>query len=147
VKLYTIGFTKTTAQSFFSRLNEAGVWVLIDTRLHRDGQLSGFAKAVDLAYFLEKLTLAKYTAEALLAPTDQILKAYQSKKMTWESYEEAYRALLTERKIVEKLSLVEFDQACLLCSEHQATRCHRRLAAEYVRTTFPGGSALDIIHL
>ena len=44
MKIFTIGFTKTSAESFFKRLQEAGVKKVIDVRLHNDSQLAGFAK-------------------------------------------------------------------------------------------------------
>jgi hypothetical protein len=50
VKIFTIGFTRTSAAHFFGRLKAAGVTRLIDVRLNRNSQLSGFAKECDLAW-------------------------------------------------------------------------------------------------
>ena len=50
--MFTIGFTRTSAENFFRRLNDAGVRTVIDVRLQNTSQLAGFAKAADLAYFL-----------------------------------------------------------------------------------------------
>ena len=47
--LFTIGFTKSSAESFFTRLQTAGVERLIDVRLHNVSQLAGFAKAFGTA--------------------------------------------------------------------------------------------------
>ncbi len=44
MKLFTIGFTKTSAEHFFSRLSKVHVKKLIDVRLNNVSQLSGFAK-------------------------------------------------------------------------------------------------------
>jgi uncharacterized protein (DUF488 family) len=44
VALYTIGFTKSSAEAFFGKLRSGGVRTVLDTRLHRTGQLAGFAK-------------------------------------------------------------------------------------------------------
>lgn len=55
MKVFTIGFTKTSAESFFTRLQKAGVKKVIDVRLHNDSQLAGFAKKDDLRYFLDAL--------------------------------------------------------------------------------------------
>jgi len=44
MKLFTIGFTKTTAEGFFSRLAKAKVKKIIDVRLNNVSQLAGFAK-------------------------------------------------------------------------------------------------------
>ena len=53
--LFTIGFTKKTAQEFFTLLSEAGVKRIIDTRLNNVSQLAGFAKRKDLEYFLKEI--------------------------------------------------------------------------------------------
>lgn len=52
IKLFTIGFTKKTAEEFFSKLKEEKITRVIDIRLHNSSQLAGFAKKDDLQYFL-----------------------------------------------------------------------------------------------
>ena len=42
VKLFTIGFTKKSAETFFSLLRESGVLRVLDIRLHNTSQLAGF---------------------------------------------------------------------------------------------------------
>jgi uncharacterized protein (DUF488 family) len=54
-KLFTIGFTKKTAEEFFSRLKQAKVRHVIDVRLNNSSQLAGFAKQQDLEYFLKEI--------------------------------------------------------------------------------------------
>lgn len=44
IKLYTIGFTKKNAETFFGKLMKAGVEKLIDIRLNNVSQLAGFTK-------------------------------------------------------------------------------------------------------
>ncbi len=60
MEIYTIGFTQTTAEHFFGRLNSAGVKRLLDVRLNNSSQLAGFAKAQDLPFFLYELVGASY---------------------------------------------------------------------------------------
>jgi uncharacterized protein (DUF488 family) len=55
MKLFTIGFTQKSAETFFELLNTNKVQMLIDVRLKPDGQLAGFAKKNDLPYFLSNL--------------------------------------------------------------------------------------------
>jgi uncharacterized protein (DUF488 family) len=55
MKLYTIGFTKKSAEAFFALLESGGVRRLLDIRLHPGGQLAGFTKQDDLAFFLRRL--------------------------------------------------------------------------------------------
>ena len=77
MNLYTIGFTKSSAEHFFDRLMVAGIRRVIDVRLNNTSQLSAFAKSKDLAYFLRVLANIEYVHEPLLAPTREILEAFR----------------------------------------------------------------------
>jgi len=55
MKIFTIGFTKKSAEEFFTLLKDAGVRRVIDIRLNNTSQLAGFAKARDLEYFLKAI--------------------------------------------------------------------------------------------
>jgi uncharacterized protein (DUF488 family) len=140
----TIGFTKSSAENFFERLLNAGVKKVIDVRLHNTSQLSGFAKANDLAYFLRKMAI-EYRHEPLLAPTEEMLKSYKKEKGDWEAYERRFLDLMSNRQIENKLSPKTFDGACLLCSEATPHHCHRRLVCEYLNDKWRG--ALTVRHL
>ena len=144
--LYTIGFTKSTAERFFGRLRSAGVTRLIDTRLRRDGQLAGFAKLPDLEYFARELAGVAYTAEPLLVPTAELLDGYRDKAITWDEYADAYRALLAERAPEKSIDAASLANACLLCSEHAPEHCHRSVAAAYLAAAFPG-AGIEVVHL
>lgn len=143
--LATIGFTKTSAASFFDRLKNAGVKKMIDVRLHNTSQLAGFAKADDLAYFLKEICGAEYIHEPLLAPTDDILKAFKRDKGDWAIYENSFMRLMEQRKIENRLTPELFQGGCLLCSEDKPHHCHRRLVCEYLNTKWNG--ALNVRHL
>jgi len=145
LKLYTIGFTKKTAQQFFDLLSKNGVTCLVDIRLHPDGQLAGFTKKEDLRYFLKELIGCDYRHFDRLAPSDAILKAYREDK-DWAKYETAFQALLDQRGIPETLdrTLFEDKTCCMLCSEPTAEKCHRRLVAERLAKEW---SDVTIIHL
>src|SRR5882672_3160203 len=92
----TIGFTRTSAESFFGRLRQAGVRKVVDVRLHNSSQLAGFAKAGDLGYFLRAIGGIDYTHEPLLAPTDAMLRSYRTEKGGWADYEQRFLALMAE---------------------------------------------------
>jgi len=141
----TIGFTKTTAEGFFDRLLKAGVKKVVDVRLYNTSQLSGFAKADDLAYFLRKIGDIRYVHEPLLAPTDPMLKAYKQEKSDWRTYEGRFLGLMSERQIEHHFKPGMFDGACLLCSEDKPHHCHRRLVCEYLNGKW--GGVLTIRHL
>ena len=50
-KIYTIGFSKKSAQNFFSLLGQSTANKLIDIRLNNASQLAGFTKSNDLEFF------------------------------------------------------------------------------------------------
>lgn len=133
VKIHTIGFTKKTAEHFFNALKRNGVIRIIDTRLNNYSQLSGFAKAKDLEFFLKKICDIDYVYRSELAPTKKILDDYKDKKITWEQYSIEYLSLMEQRLISSKLSSIDVDNGCLLCSEDKPHHCHRRLLAEYLK--------------
>jgi uncharacterized protein (DUF488 family) len=141
----TIGFTKTNAEGFFERLLQAGVKKVVDVRLHNTSQLSGFAKADDLAYLLRKIGGIQYVHEPLLAPTDPMLKAYKKERGDWRIYEDRFLGLMSERKIEHRFKPEMLDGACLLCSEDKPHHCHRRLVCEYLNEKWNG--ALTVHHL
>jgi uncharacterized protein (DUF488 family) len=143
VKVYTIGFTKTSAERFFGRLQEAGVRRVLDVRLNNVSQLSGFAKRDDLRYFLGAIGSIGYVHQRLLAPTQEMLDEYRRGR-DWPRYERRFLELMAARQIEEALSRELVDGACLLCSEDVPHRCHRRLVAEYLGERWGG---LEIAHL
>lgn len=145
MEIYTIGFTKKTAAQFFETLKRAGIRRLIDVRLNNTSQLAAFAKRDDLEYFLREICGAEYRHEPVLAPTPEILDAYKHKKITWEQYENRFRALLAQRAAERNVNRQLFDvPAVLLCSEPKAERCHRRVAAEYLASHW---GEVRIVHL
>jgi uncharacterized protein (DUF488 family) len=133
VEIFTIGFAKKNAEQFFGLLRGAGIRGLIDVRLNNVSQLAGFTKRDDLRFFLRELCDADYVHEPRLAPTSEILKAYQRKEIDWPEYERRFGALLIERHAEHVIPRTLFDRpTVLLCSEPTAARCHRRLVAEYL---------------
>ena len=145
MEICTIGFTKHTAQSFFGVLKDEGVARLIDVRLNNVSQLAGFAKRDDLRFFLESLCGADYVHEPELAPTADLLKGYRDGEIEWSDYESRFLDLMIERRIEEKLSQDFFEpRTVLLCSEHTAEHCHRRLVVEYLGLHWEGISAVHL---
>ena len=144
MKIFTIGFTKSSAESFFTRLQKAGVKKLVDVRLNNVSQLAGFAKRDDLRYFVETLCGIEYVHRTELAPTQEILDAFKKHKGKWSDYEKRFLELMRSRRIEETIPPEALDGACLLCSEHEPHHCHRRLVAEYLRKTWGN---VDIFHL
>lgn len=146
--LCTIGFAGKTAQEFFALLEAAGVEQLIDIRLNRGGQLSGYAKDPDLAYFLQKIARIAYVPEPLLAPTPELLKTYR-KSRDWPAYETAFLTLMKDRGVPETVDTANWPfKVALLCSEAGPEKCHRRLVADLLAARWRSeGHDVEIRHL
>jgi uncharacterized protein (DUF488 family) len=145
VEIATIGFTKSSAESFFGRVTASGIRRLGDVRLRNTSQLAGFAKKDDLAYFLARLCGAEYVELPLLAPEDHTLDAYRGGTLPWAEYERRYIALLDGRNVTRTFIRSEWEPGIVfLCSEDQPDRCHRRLAAEYFEAAW---ADISIRHL
>jgi len=132
IQTYTIGFTKKSAEMFFTKLHEAGVSRVIDVRLNNSSQLAGFAKRDDLAFFLKSLYDIEYVHLPDLAPTKDILDTYKKHKGDWSVYEREFLELMARRGIENSTPRDIIDHGCLLCSEHTPEHCHRRLVLEYL---------------
>jgi len=144
MKIFTIGFTRTSAESFFARLQRSGAKKLVDVRLNNVSQLAGFAKRDDLAYFLRSLCGITYEHRPELAPTQDMLDGYKKHGGEWSDYEKRFTDLITQRRIEETVPRQALDGACLLCSEDKAKHCHRRLVAEYLKSKW---GDVDLVHL
>lgn len=130
--IYTIGFTKKTAEEFFRLLRTTGARHLVDVRLNNTSQLMGFTKRDDLSYFLQELLNMDYREMLEFAPEESMLKEYRQTK-NWGKYESSYIELIKSRKPEKKINTKLLEEGMvLLCSEPKAERCHRRLAAEYL---------------
>lgn len=144
MKVFTIGFTKSTAESFFSRLRRAEVKKVLDVRLKNNSQLAGFAKKEDLSYFLDAIGGIGYEHATHFAPTPEMLDAYKKQKGEWAEYEKRFLDLMAERRIEDTVPREALDGTCLLCSEDTPHHCHRRLVVEYLQEKW---GDLDIVHL
>ena len=132
MKIFTIGFTKTSAKHFFDRLKRSGARKLVDVRLNNVSQLAGFAKRDDLDYFVHKICRMDYAHVPALAPAKDMLDDYKKNGGSWDAYAEKFLRLMAERHI-ETIDKSTLDGGCLLCSEDKPHHCHRRLVAEYLK--------------
>ncbi|URM97855.1 DUF488 domain-containing protein [Actinomadura madurae] len=132
MKIYTIGFTKKPAETFFGLLREAKTRTLVDVRLNNVSQLAGFAKRDDLKFFLDEICDIKYSHRVDLAPTKSMLDDYKKHEVSWAVYETRFLELMEHRRIEDTVPKELLDNAALLCSEDKPHQCHRRLVAEYL---------------
>lgn len=146
MKLYTIGFTQKSAETFFSLIKKNKIELLIDIRLNNKSQLSGFAKGEDLKFFLKNIANCEYKYLPEYAPTKEILEGYRKKLIDWNDYIKKYNELIKKREDYKKFVKIfsSFKNICLLCSEPTAEKCHRRLMAEIVQKENP---KIKIIHI
>ncbi|MFZ0393173.1 MAG: DUF488 domain-containing protein [Terracidiphilus sp.] len=143
--VYSIGFTQKSAQEFFETLKTNRIERLLDVRLSNTSQLAGFTKQADLAYFLKQICGAAYQHEPLLAPSEDLFRAYRKEHGSWEALASGYLKLLKARKVESLLKPADFKKrTVLLCSEATPEHCHRRLALEYLEKHWNG---MRIIHL
>lgn len=134
MKLLTIGFTKKSAEAFFTKLKRSGANRIVDVRLNNVSQLAGFAKRNDLQFFLKEICGMDYVHVPELAPTQDILDEYKKNKGDWSVYEQKFIELMRQREIEKKVDPAVIADGCLLCSEDKPHHCHRRLVAEYLKS-------------
>lgn len=139
MNLYTIGFTQKSAQRFFKLINDNKIELLLDIRLNNSSQLAGFSKGSDLQYFLKELCNCEYKHSLEFAPTEAILSAYKKKAINWESYVEAYTALIKSRNVLSQIDeiFMKYKSICLLCSEPTHENCHRGVLANMISYALP----------
>ena len=147
INIFTIGFTQTTAEEFFTSLKDSGVKRIVDVRLNNTSQLSGFAKQKDLVFFLNEIVGIDYIHVPELAPTKEILDAFKKHKGDWSVYEQEFFSLMEKRRIDETIGKDVLDQGCMLCSEKTPHHCHRRLVAEYLEAKWGDVSTTHLGHV
>lgn len=147
-KIYTIGFTKKDAKTFFTLLKDNGISVVVDVRLNNTSQLAGFTKYPDIKYFLAKCIKCHYISDKRFSPEEKTLKDYKSKLISWDDYVKQFNSTMDKRRIKEYISdkykdIIKDETICFLCSEETAEYCHRRLIAEMFSEIYD----LEIVHL
>ena len=144
MRLFTIGFTKKSAEEFFTLLHNTGVSRIVDVRLNNTSQIAGFAKARDLKYFLHAIAGIDYVHVPDFAPTQDILDDFKKKKGSWAEFESKFEDLMLQRRIIDTAAKALRENDCLLCSEPTSEHCHRRLVAEHLQQQLGN---IEVIHL
>lgn len=140
MKIYTIGFTKKSAEAFFGILKDNQIEQLVDIRLNNKSQLAGFTKMRDLEYFLREIAGIDYYYFDFLAPTKELRKMVKE----WDLYTQEYLKLLEKRKVLQKIEPEFFKKkTVLLCSEPVASDCHRGILTKYLQEQWD----IEVVHL
>ncbi len=145
IELFTIGFTRKSAERFFGLLRSSGARRIVDVRLNNVSQLAGFAKREDLEFFARELCNMDYVHLPELAPNKEILDAFKKDGGAWNVFAESFLQLMNERQIERSIPKELIHQGCLLCSEDKPDHCHRRLVAEYLQEKWD--ESVSIRHL
>lgn len=141
MKIYTIGFTKKSAEEFFNLLQDNQIEQLVDIRLNNKSQLAGFTKMKDLKYFLKEIAGIDYYHFDYLAPTKELREMVKY----WNRYTTEYFKLLDKRKVLDKLDPDFFQKSTVfLCSEPLASDCHRGILTSYLQDNW---SDVEVVHL
>ena len=147
-KIFTIGFTKKSAENFFYLLELHRITHLIDVRLHHNNFHAGFTKSPDLKFFLRRICGIEYRHDSKFVPDGETLKLYREQLISWEDYVENFARQMKARHIESHILRNYSDSPefryCLLCAEVSAAKCHRRLVAEKFAEVFDG---MEIVHL
>lgn len=144
MRLLTIGFTKKSAENFFTKLKRSGAKRIVDVRLNNVSQLAGFSKRNDIQFFLREICQMDYVHVPELAPTQDILDEYKKNKGDWAVYEQKFLKLMRLREIEKRIDPAVIADGCLLCSEDKPHHCHRRLVAEYLKSHW---SDVEVSHI
>lgn len=135
MELFTIGYTKKSAEKFFGIINDNKIEIVADVRLYNSTQLAGFSKSADLQYFLKKICACSYIALKQLAPNPSLFENYKNGKTSWDEYEKIYNKFLDTQANLDFFYAFKNKRICILCAESTPENCHRRLIAEKIAKT------------
>lgn len=135
MELFTLSAYETSAEAFFQALQEHGADLVLDVRLRNTNQLCGFTKEKDLAYFVPRITGAKYIHDLRLAPYPALLSAYQNHNIDWTRYREGY---LEQMKASHAAAYFyqhygKFAHVCILGTATKKRRGHSEALVDYLR--------------
>lgn len=104
ITLYTIGFTKKSAERFFTLLKDNGVKQLVDVRISNNSQLAGFAKGKDLEFFVKEICHIPYKHIVDFAPSKEFENSYRQEEINdWlEEFDKALAQLIEQKKAIEE---------------------------------------------
>lgn len=144
MEIFTIGYTKKSAQNFFELISQNQIDVVIDIRLYNSTQLAGFSKSRDLKYFLKIICNCDYIETPEFAPTAKLFNDYKNGIINWKEYEITYNELMRTHMNLDFFRAFPNKRICLLCAEDTPEFCHRRLLAEKLADSYEN---VNITHL
>ncbi len=143
-ELFTMGYEGTTIDTFIGNLQAKRIDCVLDIRALPLSRKPGFSKTK----LAERLSLAgvRYIHLAELGTPKNI----RDKLKSTRDYSTFFKKM--ERYLAGKKETIEFaynhvmnSRCCLMCFEHLANHCHRKIVAEKIKTT--NGDVLQITHI
>ena len=126
-KLYTIGYGGRKPDEFLGLLKQHGIKAVVDVRLYPDRSSLGiYAKFKDHSKGIERLLGEAGIQYFSFVELGNIFFGL-------DDWPQRYRFLLDKAGdlLIERLSQVPAP-FCLLCAEKDASKCHRKLIADYL---------------
>lgn len=131
--LCTIGYEHATLPEVVEKLREAGVEVLIDVRAVASSRRAGFSKTL-LANGLAEAGIEYIHLRGLGTPKEGRLAARAGRVAEMhEIYNEHLKTPEAQDDMARAETIVSERPAALLCLEHDAAICHRRLVADRLK--------------
>ncbi|MGX6446984.1 DUF488 domain-containing protein [Patulibacter sp. S7RM1-6] len=144
--LWTIGYERLLPEELAAALEDAGVQRLIDVRFRPQSRRAGMSKT-KLGLLLADHRIVYEHRRELGTPPDIRVDYHQGRTAAahdrFEQYvEEEHGAALDA--LAAELDDPATPHTALLCLEHDATVCHRRVIAERVGDRLPGLRVVDL---
>ena len=130
MNLATIGYERDTVEGVIKRLKQAKVAILVDVRAVTSSRRPGFSKR-QLAAHLSEAGIAYVHLRALGTPSAgrTAARAGRTQEMR-KIYERHLKEPEAQAELGELGRIAGAQNACLLCYEAEAERCHRAILAD-----------------
>lgn len=143
-RLFTIGYSGHTVDSFISTLQREHVTLLLDIRMTPISRKRGFSKTA-LRLALQDAGISYHHLRVLGSPTELRQSLYAEKD--YPTFFASFRNYLNSQQsgLREAADLVAAHSVCLMCVEQCADECHRSVVAEAIKTL--GRRSVQVRHL
>lgn len=143
-ELFTMGYEGTTIDSFINSLQVNKINCIIDVRALPLSRKPGFSKT-KLAGTLNHVNIQYIHLPELGSPKD-IRNELKSTRNYTTFFLKMEKYLAGKKDAIRQAyNHVINTRCCLLCFEHLADQCHRKIVAEKIKST--NGDGLQIMHI
>jgi uncharacterized protein (DUF488 family) len=141
-RIVTFGYEGLSLGQFVARVQDAGIFTIVDVRANPISRKPGFSKSA-FAAALHGAGISYVHMPALGCPKP-IRDRYKSDR-DWNAYTRDFCSYLNEQTdaLTEVARIAEHSPSCLVCFEADFTRCHRTYVARAAGLV----GRLRVIHL